>query len=451
VSETVTIRPFRRRRSYAHPKLAPSRARFSTGSIAIVVGALALGGILRMNGALVAGQVGDVSAYRDHVEVLRTGGSVYRQAWVYPYFPGWLDLEWLGWRVAAILRVEFWLIIRLLVIVADLLVCLAIWWIATSWSGVRRGTWAAVIYALNPIAILVNGYHGQFDTIPTLLGLVAFAIARQGKSAAQTGALTGLAVAVKPFPALIAPAFVRSHKLSWPDRAQFVVASGLALGAVIVASVGLETPRAIESVLGYGGGPDQLLGGLLRGLWLERAHNLFLPGDFGESLARSTRWLALAVVALVWLLTWNRSIPRSAAASYLGFLSVFGAISTQYLLWPVAWLLLSDVPLVWSIAYGIATGFGAIGYYLVYWPPVILGAAGTGPPRPANVTFYIAGEALCWTVVLVVFVATIGLPRAAGRWWKYAVGANLIAVVVTALPVASQVIWLIGEWIAFRG
>jgi hypothetical protein len=154
-------------------------------------------------------------------------------------------------------------------------------------------------------------------------------------------------------------------------------------------------------------------------------------------------------MALTWLLTWRQSLARSSAATYLAFLAVFGAVSTQYYVWPLALMLISDLPLVWSVVYSLATGLGAIGYYLVYWPPIILGPAGSGGPRPQFVPEYIVGEVVAWSVIVVVYVISIGRPRSAGRWWAPAVGVTTLAVAVTAIPVVRQVAWLAEEWLRF--
>jgi hypothetical protein len=418
---------------------------------ALVLGAIVVGAFLRFHGAMVSGEVGDVVAYRNHVEVLRHGDSVYRQTAIYPYFPGWLDLEWASWLVSEYLKVPFGTIIHLLVVAADVLTCFAIWWTATLVGGPARGRWAAAIYAVNPIAIVISGYHGQIEAIPTFLTVLAAGLIARRKSPGLVGVLVGAAIAVKPHPTLLVPVFLRAQKLTLQQRIILLGAIVLALGAIVVVSVGTESLRAIQSVLGYGGGSDQGIGGLLRGLWLYRAHNLFLPGDFGQTLGKNTRWLALALMTLSWLLTWKQSVARSSAAVFLAFLAVFGAISTQYLLWPLAWLLLSDVALIWSVIYGVGVTIGAIGYYLVYWPQIILGSAGNGGPWPAFATTYVEGEVISWVTILVVFFVTIGRPRSAGRWWRPAVTVASLACAIAAYPVLGQIAWLTAEWIKFRG
>jgi hypothetical protein len=387
------------------------------GVTILVLAAIAVGAWLRVHGALTAREVADVAVYRVHVEVLLAGGSVYRQLHIYPYFPGWLDLEWANWALSRFLVAPFWLTIRGMIIAADVLTCFAIWWAGTILHGPGRGRWAATIYALSPIAVIVSGYHGQFDAIPTLLTVLALGLATR-RASPIVGALIGLAIAVKPYPAALAPAFLRVANLTWRQRVGLASLIGVVLGAVVVVSSGVETPLAVSSVLRYIGTPDQGLGGLLRGYWSTRTGDLSPPADIGNTFSQYTRWLALALMALSWLLTFRRAIARSCAAILLAFLVAYSGISTQYLLWPLAWLLLSDVPLRWSIAYSVGVSVGAVTFYLVYWPAIILGSAGQGGPWPQFIPLYDAGEVVSWLTIATVYCVTMGQPRLPGRWFR---------------------------------
>lgn len=414
----------------------------------LVIAAIALGEILRLHGALVGGQVADVAAYRNHVELLRLGQSVYQQAQVYPYFPGWLEIEWLSWLLSTAVHVEFWIVIRMVIVVADLLTCFALWWAASRYFGGSRGRWVAVIYALNPIAILISGYHGQFDALPTLLAIVAAGLLAQPIRAGFSGVLLGLAVAVKPSPALLGPIFLRAPNLSTRQRILFAGASGLAFFAVVLALAGNQTVDAFVNVLGYGGVPDQGITGLFRALWMWRSGSANLPGAFPALMMRDTRVFSLATIALVAVLTWNRGIARASAAVLLAFLATYGGVSTQYLLWPVAWLLLGELPLVWTVIYSLGVSAGAIGFYRVFWPELILGAGASGGPTFAS--DYLIGEIIALVVILATLVATVGRPRGLGQTGLAIVGIFSFVALVTAIPVIQQCLWLAGEVVKYH-
>jgi hypothetical protein len=412
----------------------------------IVVAAIAVGAFLRLHGAFVGGPVADVAAYRNHVEILRLGQSVY-QGGVYPYFPGWLEIEWLSWLASAALRVEFWMVIRIIVVAADILTCFALWWASSRYFGPSRARVAAIVYALSPIAILISGYHGQFDALPTLLAVVAAGLLAAPAQAGFSGVLLGLAVAIKPPPVILGPIFVRAPKLATRERVLFALAAPATFLALVLGFAGNQTGDAFVNVLGYGGVADQGVSGLFRALWLWRTGSTNLPGDFAAAMVRDTHALALAAMALAMALTWRRGIARSSAAVILAFLATYGGVSTQYLLWPVAWLLLGELSVGWAILYGVGVALGAIGFYRVFWPELILGAGAAGGPGFAPM--YLAGEVVAMIAIVATLVVAVGRPRGQGGAWLGVVAGLSLLVVITAIPVGEQCLSLVVKMTTF--
>ncbi|HEV8637847.1 MAG TPA: glycosyltransferase 87 family protein, partial [Chloroflexota bacterium] len=366
-------------------------------------------------------------------------------------FPGWLGIELAVWELSRALKTPFWWLIRLTIVAADVLTCFAVWWAARRAGGPSRGRWAAALYALSPIAILISGHHGQFDALPTLFSVLAAGLLLGAAPRPwAAGLLLGLAVALKPSPALLVPVFMRAPGLSWRGR----LAIGALAGAVVLAVTGpfllADAASVYRNVVGYPGLNDQGLGGLLRSLWLYRAKNIYLPGAFGAELATTTRWTALALVAFAIVVLWRQRIPRVAAAVYLAFLGVFGGVSTQYLVWPLAWLLVSDLPLRWAVLYSLGATAGALGFYLVYWPQILVPGRWT-VPAVQNVGFFVAGQATSLLATWATFGAALA-PGLRGRAWRNPLlWVALLAFLAAARPVAIQVAWLAGEWLKFRG
>src|SRR5262245_4724303 len=154
----------------AEPPSGGRRRAIILGSLVVL--AILLGTLLRWNGGLVGGDVADVAAYRGHVELTRAGRNVYASDIRYPYFPGWLAVEMAAFQLSVQLRLPFWQVLRGVIVVGDTLLCFALWWVGRRAWGPAQGRWAAVVYALNPIAILVSGYHGQFDALPSLFSIL---------------------------------------------------------------------------------------------------------------------------------------------------------------------------------------------------------------------------------------------------------------------------------------
>jgi hypothetical protein len=434
-------------RDAAPDALPPARRDWRADALVLL--AILIGAILRVWGADQGGDIADVSAYRDHVHLaVERGLNVYAvEGKRYPYFPGWLQVEGAVWQLALLTSTRFWWAIRLVIVAADVLACFAIWWSATCSGGTARGRWAAGIYALSPIAILISGHHGQFDALPTLFSVLAagFMMGATPRPWAS-GLLLGLAVAMKPFPALLVPVFMRAPGLSM--RARLMI--GALAGAVVLLFTApfliADAPAVFRQVVGYPGLNDQGIGGLLRSLWLYRAKNIFLPGAFGLELIGTTRWLSLALIGLSVAVLWRHPAARVGAAVYLAFLSTFGGVSTQYLIWPLAWLLISDVPLRWAVVYSIGATAGAVGFYMVYWPQILLPGR-WAVPATQNAGVFVAGQA----IAMLTFWVTLGATLRAGRWQHPVVWVLAAIVLATLVPVGQQLVYLTGEWLKFRG
>lgn len=412
--------------------------------LAIVVGLLA-----RWNGALFAGDVADVAAYRSHVAIVESGRGIYATDTRFPYFPGWLGVEMLAWRLSQVWRFPFWQVIRGVIVVADVLACAALWWAGRRAGGPARGRWAAAIYALSPIAIVVAGYHGQFDGVSSLFSVLAAGFLLRRPRPVPAGLLLGVALALKPFPALLVPVFVSAPGLSWRARA---LVGGLALGVVglVTGPFLLADAAAVaRNVGGYGGLNDQGLGGILRSLWYLRAGNQYLPGAFGSEISGTTRWLALGAIALTFVLMRDRPFVRTAGAVYLGFLAWFGGVSTQYLVWPLPWLLLADLPLWWAVVYSLTATAGAASFYLVYWPQMIVPGPWKTTPVVENVPYFVAGQIVSWLGILAAWLASIGRVPVR-RWRDPLILIAALAALAAIYPVVGQITWFASEWLKFQ-
>jgi hypothetical protein len=412
--------------------------------LAIVVGM----GLRVWGGIIVVGDLGDVSSYWGHVMEVRRGLNVYQTDGQYPYFPGWLGIELATAALADFMKWPFWRTIRSLIILADIAVAIAIWWSASALAGKTAGRVAAAVYALNPITIMISGFHGQFDALPTLCSVIAARLLVIRPHALSAGLLLGVGMALKPFPLLLLPIFVRIPGLSWSQRLQVAVLPFVSLTLISTPLLIWDAGALIKDITSYAGLYDQGLGGLLRGLWLMRAHNLYLPGSYGAELQALTRWLAIGLMIFTLLVTSRLSIPRQAAAMYLAFLVTYGGISTQYLMWPVAWLALSELPAWLVMGYGTGTTAGAAGFFSVFWPRMI------GLPNQlidaGNARYFLTGQIISYLTLIGTFVVVMwrGFTDRVVHWKVLILAGTLV--VAIAVPVVNKLIWFGQEWVKFR-
>jgi hypothetical protein len=218
---------------------------------------------------------------------------------------------------AALVRAPFWMIDAAIAPVLALLV---------------RGRWrwrSAWLYALNPIAIAVPTLHGQFDGIPALCLLLAVAwLAAHPRRAAW---LVGIGTAVKVWPAYFVPALLAGIR-----RAQWA-------GFVIRVLVPSVAAFALYFVIH----PDHIVQGLV-GVIAYVPHrqglgtSLLFPAAWGDPFIVP---VDLVVAALVlWLVVQcarrDVAVVDIVALVMLIVLGLAPAISDQYLMWPMAILLL---------------------------------------------------------------------------------------------------------------
>ena len=110
----------------------------------------------------------DLESWYIVAEIKRFGGNVYLETTRYNYAPFWSELL----RIVHILTYGIdqpWLFRYFLTIIltlADLATAWVIW--------KRISYFAAGIFFLNPISIIISGYHLQFDTIAIAIMLVTF-------------------------------------------------------------------------------------------------------------------------------------------------------------------------------------------------------------------------------------------------------------------------------------
>lgn len=107
----------------------------------------------------------DFDSFRIVADILAQGKSVYANTDRYNYGPVWFNvihlLDWLAGRDVDIFHR---LLIGLLSAV-DAGIFLVLWR--------KFGRLAATLFFLNPVSIMITGFHNQFDNVPILLGLCA--------------------------------------------------------------------------------------------------------------------------------------------------------------------------------------------------------------------------------------------------------------------------------------
>jgi hypothetical protein len=143
---------------------------------------------------------------------------------------------WLGLRSPAT-----W---KLLVVTADIAATLLL---VRLLGALGRDPRAVVAYAWNPMPILAFGHSGHVDAL-AVLSLIAAGLAWRAGALRRLGLFLGLAAAVKLYPLVAVPAFLRDMRGRWSTRQAVLVG---ALSAGLVAATYLPVLDLGAQAFGY--------------------------------------------------------------------------------------------------------------------------------------------------------------------------------------------------------
>jgi hypothetical protein len=183
----------------------------------------------------------DIESFRRVAETLLKGGTVYDSPLVagrHPYLPFQLYLIWAAGYVSTVSKLPFVFVVKLLPIFADAALAALIFKVALNSSRTLASAFSlSLLYALNPVVVLVSAYHGQFDGETVLLLALAWYFWHFSKQDARrlrvSALLLGLAILNKSWPAVFLPiVFFRL-----PSAKQRVAYALIALATPVVLTI----------------------------------------------------------------------------------------------------------------------------------------------------------------------------------------------------------------------
>jgi uncharacterized membrane protein len=359
--------------------------------------------LVRAAAALVSDRVvADVLRYRKvAAHVLDVSWNPYLAPRLYPYPAAWVWVEAAAEWLARHAGVSFALAVKAPVVVADALLA----GVLVSWGRERgaltsRSVWA---YALHPVAILVVGFHGQFDSV-ALLALVCALRWLDGRRLDRSALALAAGIALKSFPVLVLPFVLLFVPGAGRARVRYALLATVPVALLLLPFAVADRAALIRELFAYGGVPDfGWIGAVraIRGVALGHLSRAF-DAQWAPLLAAS-KVVYLAAAALLWAAVARGWIRWRAEASALGVLLAFqvfyGALSAQYLLWPVPLAVLLGERFV--LPHAAAATLALVGFYVLLAPGVL-----TPPEMPpfspaVAERLWMAGTAALWLVCAV--------------------------------------------------
>jgi hypothetical protein len=272
----------------------------------------------------------DVARYHKVAEhVLDVSWNPYQAPRLYPYPPLWV---WFEAGAGALERhgASFPIVIKLPIVAADVAI------VALLAAFSRRAGW---IYALHPVSVLVTGFHGQFDAL--MLLFVMLALSWHGSRSYDASALAlAAAIGTKSFPVLLLPFFLLATPGGHRARLRYAALATVPVALALLPYAIDDAAAVRRELLGYSGIADFGWIGVVRGgRYLVEGRLLkSRPQEWGLLVPAAKVLFLAGYAALLGAQARGRlklSLEEAALAVYLVFLVFYGAISAQYLLWPV--------------------------------------------------------------------------------------------------------------------
>ncbi|MBX0328717.1 hypothetical protein K2Z83_13625 [Oscillochloris sp. ZM17-4] len=136
------------------------------------MGATCLGVALRLALAFAHPGNYDQQSYEIVAAIMRRGGNVYQETHRYNYSPLWAYCLLLFSHIGETVSLPLNVVVRTCLTGVDVLIAACIALISGAVPLMRR-SYAYALYMLNPVPILLVGYHGQFENLAMLPLLVA--------------------------------------------------------------------------------------------------------------------------------------------------------------------------------------------------------------------------------------------------------------------------------------
>jgi hypothetical protein len=323
--------------------------------------------------------VADVARYQkvaDHL--LDVSWNPYETRHLYPYPPPWAAVEAAAGWVSRRSILPFAVAVKLPVVAADAIIVTLLAAMATAGRASPAAPW---LYAVHPVSLLVGGAHGQFDAIPLLFVLAAVELLSRGRRDASALALAA-AIATKSFPVLLLPILAFDRGADRRSAARYAAIALAPVGLLLLPFVIVGARALARELFAYSGVADLGWTALGRGAeWLSRGVLPRSEARFWPLAASASKTLFLAGWAFLLLAARRGRVAlttdRLALAVVLVFLTLYGLLSAQYLLWAVPLGLVR--PDRHAAAYGAVASAGLIAFYLFLAPGVLLAEPLTPP------------------------------------------------------------------------
>ena len=346
----------------------------------------------------VYGPLADVGMDELMVRPFLSGDNIYVVTHnLYPYTTLWLYIVTPLFKLSEWAHLSPGFVVKSFLALVDAGITALLFWGTLRRTGGRtRAFLVGLAYALNPVSVMITGFHGNRVSLAVLFVLAAYcvlAFVQEGGHLQLSALLLGLGIALRGDPILLLPIFAWKAGASCRRKIEYALLAVLPTALLLVPFL-VATPTAVRrEIFGYSGVTDFGYASVLRSwtyyqmysgrdlpnaAWV-KSHladidwmRTVFASSFMRFLTRNSKavFLICWAVSALWAVIKRVNLLDSVLVVYLMFYFLYHGISAQYLLWVLPFALMLRNPMVWP--YTILASMAMVGFYLSYWPEFLL-------------------------------------------------------------------------------
>lgn len=328
---------------------------------------------------------------------------------IFPYSPVSMFLPAACAILAALFRVPFYATIRIPGILADLSIAGALY-IVLEKKGQKNSFLWALLYALNPISILIASFHGNIMPLPVLFTFLAYIVLLFGveRKYRLSALLLGLAIGLRGYPILLLPLFIFKLELNFKKKIEYLLYATVPTALSFIPFLIIDYRAVFREVFAYSGWIDYGFAAILRAVESLKTNMLQygLPNNLHIKLCSLTKIIFFISFFLVLYLMRRKKLIASILAVFVTFYFVYSGVASQYFIWilPFAFLF-KDRFLKY---YLIFATWALLNFYLLYHPRIIFGSFTPIKMPLRNLLFgEIVSMSLLWLLCLVWIISLV--------------------------------------------
>lgn len=336
---------------------------------------IAIAFLVHMIPVLLGADSTDILLYKQQAHPILKGLNIYSATHkIFPYSPVSMFIPALCAKISFWLNIPFYIIMKIPAVLGDVFTAGTVYLIFLKLVPKNAYFWG-LLYALNPISLLIGSFQGNMMSIPTLFMFLSYAVLLYGvKSNYRLSALLlGLAIGFRGFPVLLLPLFLVKLALPLRKRLEYLAYATIPTALSFVPFLLLDHMSVFKEVFAYSGRIDYGFVPILRGIFCIKEGILIYgpPANIHAALTNITKMLFFLIYLIIILGFRKKRLIDSIIAIFLTFYFVYAGVASQYFLWILPFLFLTKDRLLKF--YLIICSMAIITFYYLYHPQILFG------------------------------------------------------------------------------